>query len=62
MRTSSALFPPGAWTQLGSTWRLPVGRIHWAGAETSSRWYGYIDGAVRSGETAADEVAQALDR
>ncbi|MFI0450101.1 flavin monoamine oxidase family protein [Actinomadura sp. 6N118] len=55
----SALFPPGAWTQLGSTWRAPVGRIHWAGAETSPRWYGYIDGAVRSGEAAADAVARA---
>ncbi|WP_409496237.1 flavin monoamine oxidase family protein [Amycolatopsis sp. cmx-11-12] len=54
----SAVFPPGAWTQLGPALRAPVGRIHWAGAETSPRWYGYIDGAVRSGETAADAVAQ----
>jgi monoamine oxidase len=56
----SAVFPPGAWTQLGSTWRAPVGRIHWAGAETSPRWYGYIDGAVRSGEAAADAVMRAI--
>jgi monoamine oxidase len=55
----SALFPPGAWTQLGSAWHAPVGRIHWAGTETAARWYGYIDGAVRSGEAAADAVAQA---
>ncbi|MET7329720.1 flavin monoamine oxidase family protein [Nonomuraea sp. NPDC005650] len=58
----SALFPPGAWTGLGATWRAPVGRIHWAGAETSPRWYGYIDGAVRSGEAAADEITQAEPR
>lgn len=56
----SAVFPPGAWTQLGSALRRPVGRIHWAGTETSPRWYGYIDGAVRSGESAAAEVARSL--
>lgn len=54
----SAVFPPGAWTQLGSALRAPVGRIHWAGTETSTRWYGYIDGAVRSGEAAAEAVAR----
>ncbi|WP_214321891.1 flavin monoamine oxidase family protein [Nonomuraea sediminis] len=56
----SALFPPGAWTRLGAAWRAPAGRIHWAGSETSPRWYGYIDGAVRSGEAAADAVAARL--
>jgi monoamine oxidase len=34
----------------------PVGRIHWAGTETSIYWHGYMDGAVRSGERAAAEV------
>lgn len=52
----AALFPPGAWTQYGPALRTPVGRIHWAGTETATRWYGYIDGAVRSGQAAADEV------
>ena len=33
--------------------REPVGRIHWAGTETSDYWNGYMDGAVRSGERAA---------
>nr|WP_198151568.1 flavin monoamine oxidase family protein [Kibdelosporangium sp. MJ126-NF4]CEL16485.1 Amine oxidase [flavin-containing] [Kibdelosporangium sp. MJ126-NF4]CTQ90437.1 Amine oxidase [flavin-containing] (EC 1.4.3.4) [Kibdelosporangium sp. MJ126-NF4] len=56
----SAVFPPGAWTQLGPALRTPVGRIHWAGTETSPRWYGYIEGAVRSGEAAADAVARAI--
>ncbi len=36
--------------------RQPVGRIHWAGTETSNYWNGYMDGAVRSGERAASEV------
>ncbi|WP_068924448.1 flavin monoamine oxidase family protein [Planobispora rosea] len=56
----AAVFPPGAWTQFGTALRAPTGRVHWAGSETSPRWYGYIDGAVRSGEAAADAVAQAL--
>jgi hypothetical protein len=38
----------------------PVGRIHWAGAETASEWNGYMDGAVESGERAAQEVLSAL--
>jgi monoamine oxidase len=40
--------------------RDPVGRIHWAGTETSTYWNGYMDGAVRSGERAAQEVLSAL--
>jgi monoamine oxidase len=40
--------------------RQPVGRIHWAGTETSTYWNGYMDGAVRSGERAAQEVLGAL--
>ncbi len=51
---------PGVWTQYGPALRRPCGLIHWAGAETSSVWNGYMDGAVRSGEHAAAEVIQAL--
>jgi monoamine oxidase len=40
--------------------RQPSGRIHWAGTETSQYWNGYMDGAVRSGERAADEVLHEL--
>jgi monoamine oxidase len=40
--------------------RQPVGRIHWAGTETSNYWNGYMDGAVRSGERAASEVLGGL--
>ncbi|HEY0485025.1 MAG TPA: flavin monoamine oxidase family protein [Mycobacteriales bacterium] len=52
----AALFPPGAWTQLGPALRRPVGRIHWSGTETATRWYGYIDGAVRAGEQTARDL------
>jgi monoamine oxidase len=47
---------PGVWTQLGPALREPIGRIHWAGTETSPVWSGYMDGAVRSGERVAAEV------
>jgi monoamine oxidase len=40
--------------------RQPVGRIHWAGTETSTYWNGYMDGAVRSGERVTDEVLEVL--
>ncbi len=48
-----AHFTPGVWTAYGHALRTPVGRIHWAGAECSSVWNGYMEGAVRSGEAAA---------
>jgi monoamine oxidase len=56
-----AHFPPGVWTQYGPALREPIGRLHWAGTETSPVWNGYMDGAVRSGERAAAEVLAALD-
>jgi monoamine oxidase len=51
---------PGVLLDYGPAIRAPVGRIHWAGAETSDYWNGYMDGAVRSGERAAHEVLAAL--
>ena len=54
-----AIAPPGALTATGEGLGAAVGRIHWAGTETSPRWGGYIDGAIRSGERAASEVLAA---
>ena len=48
--------PPGVLTEYGHAIRAAIGRIHWAGAETSDYWNGYMDGAVRSGQRAAKEV------
>jgi len=53
-------FGPHALTRYGSALGRPVGRIHFAGTETSDYWPGYMDGAVRSGERAAREVARQL--
>jgi monoamine oxidase len=56
-----AFFPAGTWLSCGAALRQPVGRIHWAGTETSEVFAGYIDGAVRSGERVAAEVLEVLD-
>jgi len=53
------LMTTGGWTEYGRALRRPVGRVHWAGAETATVWNGYMDGAVRSGERAAAEVLAA---
>ena len=52
--------PPGVWTGYGKALREPIGRLHWAGTETATVWCGYMDGALQSGERAADEVLAAL--
>jgi monoamine oxidase len=44
----------------GPALKLPFRRIHWAGSELADYWFGYMDGAVRSGEAAATEVLKAL--
>jgi len=48
--------PPGVLLDFGEAIRAPVGRIHWAGAETATLWNGYMDGALRSGVRAAKEA------
>ena len=50
------LLGPGALTEdRGAIW-APVGRVHWAGTETATYWHGYMDGAITSGQRAAQEV------
>jgi monoamine oxidase len=53
----TAATPPGSWTGYGRWLREPVGPMHWAGTETADEWTGFLDGAVRSGQRAASEVA-----
>jgi monoamine oxidase len=55
------LMTTGGWTEFGSALRAPIGRLHWAGAETATVWSGYMDGAVQSGERACEEVTRALE-
>ncbi|MCV7280025.1 flavin monoamine oxidase family protein [Mycolicibacterium flavescens] len=56
----TAAVPPGSWTTYGRWLRKPIDGIYWAGTETADTWTGFLDGAVRSGRRAADEVHRAL--
>jgi monoamine oxidase len=55
-----AIAAPGTISEYGPHMAKPIGRIHWAGTETATYWHGYMDGAVRSGYRAADEVKAKL--
>jgi monoamine oxidase len=56
----TAAVPTGSWTTYGPWLRKPIDGIYWAGTETADEWTGFLDGAVRSGKRAADEVHRAL--
>lgn len=55
-----AHFPPGVLTTFGSALHEPAGRIYWAGTERAKLMHGLMEGAVRSGEEAAQQVLQVL--
>lgn len=48
--------PPGLYTGYGPALRDPVGRIHWAGAETVPVEFGSMSGAIFSGRRVAAEI------
>ena len=52
--------PPGVITSLAASVSEPVGNIHFAGADYSTEWPGYMEGAIRSGAAAAKAVLAAL--
>lgn len=52
-----AHFAPGIWNANGPVLAKPESRIHFAGAEYSSRFNGYMEGAVRSALEVAAHVA-----
>jgi monoamine oxidase len=47
---------PGTLSAAGELIHQPVGRLHFAGAETSRIWEGHMEGAVRSAERATSEL------
>ena len=55
-------FPPGVLTAYGSALHEPAGRIYWAGGERATLMHGLMEGAVRSGEQAAQDVTEELRR
>ncbi|MFE2226111.1 flavin monoamine oxidase family protein [Streptomyces kronopolitis] len=56
----AALFGPGDWVSFGPHLATPHGRIHWAGTETSTEFFGLMEGAIRSGQRAAAEILEGL--
>ncbi|MBS1893512.1 MAG: flavin monoamine oxidase family protein [Actinobacteria bacterium] len=57
---SVAAAPPFAWTACGRGIATPLASLHWAGTETAGRWTGFMEGAIRSGERVAREIAASL--
>jgi monoamine oxidase len=56
----AGFMPPGVWTRFGQNMAEPFHRIYWAGTELAHRWAGFFDGAVRTGEMAAEEILTKL--
>jgi monoamine oxidase len=52
--------PPGVLTSLKNPLDTPFGAVHYANADNSPHWPGYMDGAIRSGEQAAARVLAEL--
>ncbi|QYJ03511.1 flavin monoamine oxidase family protein [Nocardioides panacisoli] len=51
---------PYASLRYASALTEPHGRIHWAGTETAGEWTGSMNGAVLTGQRAAERVAELL--
>jgi monoamine oxidase len=51
---------PGTYSIFGDSLSDPCGRVHWASTETAEKNVGFVDGALRSGERAANEVIALL--
>ena len=52
----AALFGPGDWLRHGPHLTTPHHRVHWAGTETSTEFFGLMEGAIRSGHRVASEI------
>lgn len=52
----AALFGPGDWVRLGPHLTCAHQRVHWAGTETSTEYFGLLEGAIRSGHRVAKDI------
>ncbi|EEP81379.1 predicted protein [Uncinocarpus reesii 1704] len=52
----TSAMPPGYLSKYGEDLRKPFMSVHFAGGETAREWKGYLEGALRAGTRAADEV------
>lgn len=51
--------PPGLYTEYGHALKDPIGRVHWAGAESMPVEYGSMSGAIHSGRRVTAEIVAA---
>ncbi|WP_306232966.1 flavin monoamine oxidase family protein [Agrococcus beijingensis] len=58
----AASYDLGGLHRYGADQRQPVGPIHWACSDFAGHGYQHVDGALRSGRAAADEVIAAVGR
>lgn len=56
----AGIMPTGAWTGFEDAYRKPSNPYYFAGTEASTRWNGYIEGAVLAGEAASLQVIKSL--
>lgn len=56
----TSAMPPGYCSMYGEDLRAPFKNVHFAGGETAREWKGYLEGAMRAGTRAAEEVIEAL--
>lgn len=56
----AAVRPFGSWLQQRKLPENKSGPIHLAGTETATQWRSYMDGAVQSGERAAENIQHAI--
>lgn len=47
-------------SRYGVELRKPTGGIHWAGTETATEWFGYMEGALQSAERVSEEIITQL--
>lgn len=56
------ILAPTVLSRSGSALRGSTGRLVWAGTEAAEKWTGYMDGAVRAGRAAAEQIITAEQR
>ena len=52
----AASFDLGGLSRYGKDQTAPVGRIHWANSDIAAEGYQHVDGALRRGRAAAEEI------
>jgi len=50
----------GTLSKYGDYLHKPIGSVHWAGTETATEFYGYMEGALQSAERVVAEISSVL--